>query len=37
MPRIGDRHTVEGFENEGFPGIFFLGAGSPPVSSSTLG
>ena len=30
------RNPSDGFETEGFPGIFFLGAGSPAVSSSTL-
>ncbi|HET6772683.1 MAG TPA: hypothetical protein VFH36_05190 [Acidimicrobiales bacterium] len=30
------RNRSDGFETEGFPGIFFLGAGSPAVSSSTL-
>ena len=31
------RNPSDGFETEGFSGIFFLGAGSPAVSSSTLG
>jgi hypothetical protein len=30
------RNASDGFETEGFPGIFFLGAGSPAVSASTL-
>ncbi|MEV4760773.1 hypothetical protein AB0J86_37505 [Micromonospora sp. NPDC049559] len=31
------RHNVStGFETRGFPGIFFLGAGNPGVSASTL-
>jgi hypothetical protein len=31
------RNPSDGFETEGFPGIFYLGAGSPSVSASTLG
>jgi hypothetical protein len=30
------RNASDGFETDGLPGIFFLGAGSPAVSSSTL-
>ena len=30
------RNPSDGFETEGFPGIFFLGAGSPAVASSSL-
>jgi hypothetical protein len=30
------RNPSDGFETEGFPGIFFLGAGDPNVVSSTL-
>ncbi|HET6533648.1 MAG TPA: hypothetical protein VFH03_23925 [Actinoplanes sp.] len=30
------RNPSEGFETAGFPGIFFLGAGKPTVSRSTL-
>jgi hypothetical protein len=30
------RNPSDGFETEGFPGIFYLGAGSPSVSASTL-
>jgi hypothetical protein len=30
------RNPSDGFETEGFPGIFFLGAGQPRVSGSTL-
>jgi hypothetical protein len=30
------RNPSDGFETEGFPGIFYLGAGAPSVSGSTL-
>lgn len=30
------RNPSDGFETEGFPGIFFLGAGQPAVQGSTL-
>lgn len=30
------RNPSDGFETSGFPGIFFLGSGSPAVSGSTL-
>jgi predicted secreted acid phosphatase len=31
------RHNVsDGFETQGFPGIFFLGAKNPTVTGSTL-
>ena len=31
------RNPSDGFETAGFPGIFFLGAGRPAVTDSTLG
>lgn len=31
-----ERNPSDGFHTDGFPGIFFLGAGSPVVQSSTL-
>ncbi|MBB4966616.1 hypothetical protein [Saccharothrix violaceirubra] len=31
-----NRNTSKGFETEGFPGIFFLGAAEPKVANSTI-
>jgi hypothetical protein len=30
------RNRSDGFETEGYPGVFFLGAGKPSVRGSTL-
>ncbi len=39
--RIADsvlqRNVSRGFETQGFPGIFFLGQGTPQVTNSTIG
>jgi hypothetical protein len=31
-----ERNPSEGFETRGLPGIFFLGAGQPAITGSTL-
>jgi hypothetical protein len=32
-----ERNPSHGFETKGFPGIYFLGLGTPQVTDSTIG